>query len=175
MKKIELSDFDMILDNCSIKKKLRSKLRFVSSTSFLTNEDWDDCELLAISDRTGTKGVLLLQPDSNFFVIPYEIKQGMVNSSGRAQAIICDLCLTWQSGIRAGSVTFPKPDSRSHTVSYLCCADLKCSAHVRTKTTASHISRSQLREDLTPEQRVYRLKNRLNTLINDFKIDPISF
>lgn len=160
MKKLSLDDFTMLIADEPIKPRLKKELRFVASTENISDEEWADRELLAVTDRTGTKGVLLVLLNDTIRVVPYEMKLGIKSSTtGRSQSIICDFCRTWQAGDRAGSITFAK--SRVSSVSYLCCADLKCSMHVRNKTQAAHTSRAQLREDLSIEQRVDRLRTRL--------------
>ncbi len=171
MKKRELDEFNELLDRATIKSKLKKELRFVTSVAEISDEEWDERELLAISDRTGNKGVLLVSLDDDFYVLPYELKSSLVSSTGYTQSIICDFCRTWQSGSRAGSISFPL--SRTSSISYLCCGDLKCSMHVRTKTSAAKVSRSQLREDLTIEQRVDRLKTRMKRFISKLPYEPI--
>jgi hypothetical protein len=165
--------FDRLITEAPIKPRLKRELRFVASTERMTPEDWAETELLAIADRNGNKGVLLLAPDEALYVLPYELSRGLAGQkSGRPQPIICDFCRTWQSG-GAGSITFRKDGLTANSVSYLCCADLGCSGHVRTKTAASKVSRAQLREDLTDLQRVERLKGRLRELIARFELDPL--
>jgi hypothetical protein len=160
MRKLTLSTFNELIAESSIKPRLKSELRFINSTEHLSDEEWEERELLAITDRNGNKGVLLVSLDEDFYMLPYEIKTGIVSSStGRSQSVICDFCQTWQYGNKSGSISFVK--SKKSNVSYLCCADLKCSMHVRNKTIEAKTSRSQLREDLTTEQRIERLKNRV--------------
>jgi hypothetical protein len=172
MKKLTLPQFNAIIDGRSLKPRLKADLRFVTYTENLSDEEWNDRELLAIADRNNAKGVLLVSLDEEFYVIPYEFKSGITSSTtGRSQSIICDFCQTWQYGDKAGSISFPK--SRTETVSYICCADLKCSMHVRTITPASKVSRAQLREDITPEQRIERLKLRLKRFLSALPYEPI--
>src|SRR6185437_10684353 len=146
-----------------------------SSISGMNDEDWHETELLAITDRNNTKGALLIAPDDIVHAAAYEISRGIANKqTGRAQPIICDFCRTWQTGSNAGRITFQKDTRSLHSISFLCCADLKCSQHVRDKTNASHTSRAQLREDLTSEQRVTRLKERLRQILIDLSLEPIN-
>ncbi|HJP81845.1 MAG TPA: FBP domain-containing protein [Candidatus Saccharimonadales bacterium] len=164
--------FDRLIAEASIKPRLKRELRFMASTEWMTKHDWLETELLAIADRSGNKGVLLLAPDDDLYILPYERSRGLAGQkSGRTQPIICDFCRTWQSG-GAGSITFTKDRSTVNSVSYLCCADLECSRNVRTKTAAATVSRAQLREDLTDLQRVERLKGRLRELIARFELSP---
>ncbi len=172
MNKLSLAEFSSLIETQSLKPRLKSELRFVASTESISDEEWADRELLAISDRNGNKGVLLVSQDDLLYVLPYEFKSGITSSStGRSQSIICNFCQTWQYGDKAGSISFTK--SRTTNVSYLCCADLKCSMHVRTKTLAAHTSRAQLREDLTNEQRIERLETRLKRILSELPVEPI--
>lgn len=107
-----------------------------------------------------------MQPDDTPSIIAYELAQGVAaKSTGRAQPVICDFCRTWQRGSNAASITL-QPDYRSNaSTTFLCCADLDCSRHVRTLTAAAKMSRAQLREDLNDSGRVERLKDRLRQII----------
>jgi hypothetical protein len=172
MKTLNQDEFKEILDKAPVKARLKSELKFVSSTSKI-KDVWDDCELIAISDRTGNKGVLLMQPEDKLFITQYELSNRIIDSgTGRDRSIICDLCYTWQRGSKAASITFRQPGSKN-SVSWLCCGDLNCSQHVRTQTSAGVVSRSQLREDLTNEDRVARLKNILQDKIKQLGLQPI--
>jgi len=171
MKKLDIDTFTELLTLSPIKPRLKRELRFVTSTADLTDQQWDDRELLPIADRSGNNGVLLVSLDDDFYILPYEFKRGITSSvTGRNQSIICDFCQTWQNGSNAGSITFPK--DRNSTVSYLVCGDLKCSLHVRTQTKEAHTSRAQLREDVTIEQRVTRLKRRVAGFITNLPYSP---
>lgn len=166
MKKLTLSEFNELIANSGIKPRLKSELRFVSSTEQLSDEEWADRELLSITDRNGNKGVLLVWLDNTLSVLPYEMKFGITSAStGRSQSVICDFCQTWQYGNKAGSISFAK--SRTSSVSYLVCGDLKCSMHVRNKTKEAWTSRAQLREDMSIEQRVERLNERLSIFLKE--------
>lgn len=174
MKALDLEQFNQLIARAQLKPRLKRELRFINSTSTMTAEDWLEAELLSITDRTGNKGVLLLSPDDDIYVLPYELSRGIANrQTGRAQPIICDFCRTWQAGNSAGSISFRKDKQSLNSVGFLCCGDLACSQHVRSKTNASRTSRAQLREDLTNEQRVERLKGRLRQIIADLGLEPI--
>ncbi len=159
----------------NIKPRLKRELRFVTSVSRMADEDWLNAELVAVTSRDGNKGVLLLSPDESVYVLPYELSRGLASRlTGRAQPIICDFCRTWQAGSGAGSISFRKDKRSINSVSFLCCADLRCSWHVRSKTNASRTSRAQLREDMTDEQRAARLMRRLQQLVLDLGLEPAS-
>lgn len=156
----------------SLKPRLKRELRFVTSTADFSEDDWASRELVAISDRSGNKGVLIISIDSGLYLVPYELKSGITSSStGRSQSIICDFCQTWQYGDKSASITFAV--NAKTNVSYLCCGDLKCSLHVRTMTNAAHTSRAQLREDLTNEKRIARLKSRLEGYVEKIGASPV--
>ncbi len=157
----------------TIKPRTKRGLRFVASTTHIDPEQWRELELVNIADRTGTKGVLLLEPDATIFVVPYELSGRSPDRAGRIQPIICDFCKTWQSGSNSGRITFYKDPRSNNSVAFLCCADLACSNHVRTKTKLSIRSRAQLRENLTNGQRIERLKDRLRILIDDMELAPL--
>ena len=163
---LDVERFNQIMEASTVRPRLKRELRFVTSTAHMSDTDWLDSEMIAIKDRSGNNGVLIVELDSGMYVLPFSSKGLSVSATtGRAQPVICDLCVTWQSGSRAGSITFIGAKKASSNVAYLCCADLACSKHVRTRTDASKISRAQLREDLDNEQRVARLKLRLEDMM----------
>lgn len=162
MKTLDQATFETLLTQVAMKPRLKKDLKFVASTAYLS-DDWSDYELIPISDRTGSFGVLLVQLGEELYVAPYELSRRIVDSStGRDRAIICDFCYTWQPGSNAASIIFTHAETK-HSIRLLCCGDLRCSQHVRTITRASKVSRTHLRENLTNEARVARLKSRLLT------------
>lgn len=174
MRKITQELFLKLLDDAAIRPRVKREVRFTTSVGHLDDEAWARTELLPVSDRAGNKGVLLLQStEQNMYIVSYEISRGITSSTGKAQAIICDLCRTWQTGSRSGSVTLQKPGRDTGSITFLCCADLACSQHVRNLTSASRTSRSQLREDLDNDQRVARLKKRLEEISNLLHLAPV--
>ena len=175
MKKYDLPQFNELIEKSTIKPRLKRELRFTTSTAHLSDEEWYTAELLPVTDRSGNTGVLIIEFDDTTYVLPAEFKKGITSSvTGRSQPIICDFCKTWQSGSRAGTIVFTNINKTSNTIGYLCCADLRCSNHVRTKTDASKMSRAQLHEDMTNEQRVERLKVQLKGIIKNIHALPIS-
>jgi len=172
---LDLERFNRIIEASPVKPRLKRELRFVTSTSHMTDSDWLQTEMIAVKDRSGNNGVLIVELDSGMYVLPFSVKSLSVSATtGRAQPVICDLCVTWQSGSRAGSITFIGAKKSSSNVAYLCCADLACSQHVRTRTDASKISRAQLREDLDNEQRVSRFKTRLEDMMKYLQAIPVN-
>lgn len=167
--------FNDLIKQAYVKPRLKKEVRFVASTANLSDSDWEERELLSIADRTGSKGVLLIQPDEELFIISYEISNGLTDkSTGRSKPVICDFCRTWQAGNNAARITFRKDLQSLNSSTFLCCADLACSSHVRGKTLAAKNSRAQIREDLNNEQRVERLKNYLRNFITEMELKPVS-
>ncbi len=173
MQKISHETFQALMVQASIRPKLRREVRFMQAVASLSDEDWSNTELLAIADRSGNKGVLLLDDGQNVYAAAYEVSRGLVSASGKAQPIICDFCRTWQTGTRSGSVTLTKPVRGSGSVTFLCCADLHCSRHVRNLTSAAKTSRSQLREDMTVDERVARLRGRISEISQVVGLVPV--
>jgi len=166
MRQLTPDSFKELIDGASIRPRVKREVRFTTSAANMDDEAWEQTELLAISDRAGNKGVLLLSGTADAtYAFAYELSRGITSTTGRAQAIICDFCRTWQTGSRSGSVTLSKPERGAGSVSFLCCADLECSRHVRTLTDASHTSRAQLREDMDTDQRIARLKRRIEEVV----------
>lgn len=128
-----------------------------------------------MTDRSGDQGVLVLEPDETLYIIPFEITKGITNKrTGRSTPVICDFCKTWQPGGNVGRITFKKDPKSQNSTTYLCCADLDCSRNVRTKTNASLISRAQIHEDLTDDQRVERLKKWLRNFIIEMDLEALA-
>ncbi|MNQ89913.1 hypothetical protein D3C85_1052370 [compost metagenome] len=140
----------------------------------MEKQDWNILEILEVPARDGKSGVLIIEIDDRLYVTPYELSVGIGNkTTGQLKPVICDLCRTWQTGSRAGAVTF-RIDQRSlNSITFLCCADLKCSLHVRGRTSSARTSRAQLREDITDEYRVQRLRAKLKTLVERLELDPL--
>lgn len=138
----------------NVKPRLRRELRFVPEEI----TDWHDRDFLAVMNRSNTEGVLVLEGHA----VPFRLQARKPGASGRTEAIICDFCATWQRGSNSASIAFTREKS---TQTFLCCGDLLCSLHVRDKTQASKLSRTQLRENNTVEERVARLRARLSELV----------
>lgn len=173
MRKITAEQFQALLAKALIKPRIKREVRFANSVSHLDDNAWAQTEILPISDRAGNKGILLLKADDDsVFMASYELSRGITSSTGKAQPIICDFCRTWQTGSRSGSITLDKPGRDTGSISFLCCADLECSKHVRNLTSASKTSRSQLREDMTPEQRIARLEGRIQEISSLLGLTP---
>jgi hypothetical protein len=175
MRKITQELFQTLLDGASIRPRIKREVRFTTSVAHLDDESWARTELLPIADRAGNKGILLMQQGEQICMVAYEISRGITSSTGKAQPIICDFCRTWQTGSRSGSITLYKPGRDAGSISFLCCADLECSKHVRNLTSAARTSRAQLREDIDNDQRVARLKQRLQEVSELLGLEPQPF
>ena len=149
-------------DECSnrlvesrIKPRLRKVLRFTPELIV----DWESRDFLAVTDKSGNEGVLLYGD----ITAPFTLSARVAHRGGRVAAVICDICATWRRGPESAVITFQKSDRRS--VSYLVCGDLDCSLHVRGLTNVGVLSRSQIREDITPQRRIERLCARLSAML----------
>lgn len=147
---------DALLKVHRISKRLQRDIRYVPEEIANINER----DFLAARTKSGAEGVLLYGNK----VIPFSISKRSANTKGRIEAIICDICATWRRGTDSAVITFQKSDKV--TISHLVCADLDCSLHVRSLTDASRVSRTQLREDILPKQRVERLQKRLSDMLS---------
>ena len=172
MRTLDQDSFNDLLKHTTIKPRIISELKFVKSVENLA-EDWSNYELLSITDRTNEKGILLLEPATDLYAVQYELSKKVIDfKSGRRRAIICDFCYTWQSGSNAASITFSTGNSK-RKVRFICCADLRCSMHVRTMTREAVMSRAQLHENMTNEDRILRLKDKLRDKITQLELTPI--
>lgn len=147
-----------LLDAARIKPRIKRDLRFVPEEI----TDWADRDFLAVTNRSRSEGVLVL-PFKEMRIIPFQLHSRQANKAGRVEAIICDFCATWQRGSNSAVISIQRAGS---TASFLCCADLDCSLHVRTKTPAGVLSRTQLRENNSIEERIERLRARLEDKLN---------
>ncbi|MFZ1258005.1 MAG: FBP domain-containing protein [Candidatus Saccharimonas sp.] len=155
MKLPDANDLMTTLKHERIKPRIIRELRYVPSE--ITQADERD--FLAIMNKSRSEGVLLFN-GSNY---AFSLARKAASSMGRTDGIICDICATWQRGSNAARITLPKGDNR--TVSYLVCADLDCSLHVRDLTPESKLSRAQLREHISPTSRIERLHKNLQKIL----------
>jgi hypothetical protein len=155
MNLISRDDLKQRMEVARIKSRIRRNIRFVPEEI----SRWEDRDYLAVMDKPRHDGVLLYGDDA----VPFSLSARQPNANGRVEAIICDICATWRRGTESASITFQK--NATSTVSYLVCADLDCSLHVRSLTDAARLSRTQLREDITPEARIERLNKKLQSIL----------
>ena len=169
MNAITKENFVSLLRQVHVKPRLARELRFVPEEV----QDWENREVLAVTNRSGSEGLLLIDL-GRFYVLPFTMSRGIANKqTGRATPITCDFCYTWQRGGSAGSITFTRAED-GHTFTFLCCKDLNCSLHVRDKTAAAVLSRTQLHEDITVGQRVERMRKKLAGVVATLKTTPIN-
>ncbi|HEU5121698.1 MAG TPA: FBP domain-containing protein [Candidatus Saccharimonadales bacterium] len=162
MKTLTRDEFANLLNEANVKPRLKRELRFVPEE--ITN--WEIRDFLAVTTKGGGEGVLIV-PHEHTYVVPFQLQRRRPNDAGRTEAIICDICATWQRGSNSAIITFFKEKS---SMSYLCCADLLCSLHVRDLTPASTLSRTQLREHNTTEDRIERLLARLQQILSNLDL-----
>jgi len=146
--------FSELLKERRISKRLVRDIRYVPEE--ITNSE--DRDFIAVFNKSGNEGVLLFEG----VVVPIERMKRSPNKAGRVEAIICDICATWQRGTNSAVLALRRSGERSS--SYLVCADLDCSLHVRDLTDASKLSRAQLREHITVPDRIVRLCTRLRAI-----------
>ena len=171
MRTITPSDFDRYVRQLRLGGNLKRRLSAASLSA--QDDNQADREMLAVPTKDGNAGVLLIALDERIYGMPYEINDIRDAVTGRSKPIICDFCKTWQAGPRAGYIVFRTKRASSNVIGFLCCADLQCSLHVRDKTTAAKTSRSQLREDVTVDQRVARLQSKLAAVIERLDLQPL--
>lgn len=174
MRVLDIENINSCIDQSVAKRSLKKNIRPAPIVMTMQPEDWDNLDFLAIPTRSGQGGVLIIDIDNNVYATPYELSPLKSDKvTGRLKPVICDFCKTWQAGSRAATISFPT-DRRSHnSIGFLCCTDLRCSLHVRDKTADSKTSRAQLREDITAEERIQRLRNKLKGLINRLQLQQI--
>lgn len=161
MKQLTTDMVAHLFDEHAIRKKLKSELKL----NLDLIDDWEQRDFIALMDRHQSKGVLIAELDDGY-VVPFQLQPRRPSSvTGRTEAIICDFCATWQRGSSSATITFQRTDKSTRT--YLCCADLLCSLHVRNLTRQAQLSRTQLREQITPERRVERLRKNLSAILSD--------
>jgi hypothetical protein len=174
MNSITSEQFDDLLKAAPIKPRFKRDVKFGASTERLDDGAWSETELLPIWNKSVQGGILLLQPQDTLYMVPFEAVRPASQMGGRVKPVICDFCYTWQASGRGGFITFYPDKSSLDTVSLLCCLDLRCSDHVRTKTPAAVQSRAQLREHISSEGRVERLQRKLQAFITRIDLQPIA-
>lgn len=144
-----------------VKPRLKRELRFVPEEI----SDWNDRDFIAVMNKSKTEGVLVTELGGQCYA-PFRLQKRAANSKGRVEAIICDFCSTWQRGSNSTVISFQKEKG---SVSFLVCGDLLCSLHVRGNTDAAKLSRTQLRETISVENRILRLQAKLETILQEVK------
>lgn len=153
MKPLDRQQFSLLITEALVKPRLKKELRFVPEEITA----WEERDFLAVFNKSRTEGVLIV-PFAHR-VVSFELRPLTPKSNGALPAaVICDFCVTWQRSAYVAAITFRKD---RHSITYLVCEDLECSRHVRGRTAASQLSRTQLREDISDEGRIERLRQRV--------------
>lgn len=158
VKAITRENLPALLREAAIKPRLTRELRFVPEEI----TDWEARDFIAVMNKSNTEGVLIAEFD-HLRIVPFRLRGRTANSMGRVEAIICDICATWQRGSHSAIISFTK---QKGSTSFLCCGDLLCSLHVRDKTAAAKLSRTQLRETISVPGRIERLQARLHGMVS---------
>lgn len=170
MKSFDVVDFEQIVKAAGVRGRLLRELRFAPEQ--ITH--WDEHEFIFVTDRTGDKGVLVIELDGQHYATSYELTRRVIDkATGRSKPITCDLCYTWRAGGDGARIRFIRVRDK-HSITLLCCGDLACSLHVRGKTAAAKLSRANLREDMTNEQRVMRLESKLRGFVKLLELQPLT-
>ncbi len=175
MKKIDIQEFNELMKKASyIRPKLKRELKFNNSIAGLSDEKWGCTEIMPIFDKSKNHGVLVVDFDDNEqYLVPFDLYTMSTNVIGRTKPIICDFCRTWRPGSESSSISFPKDKQSLNTTTFLCCGDLKCSMNSRGKTEASIRSRTQIREDISIDDKILRLRNKITEVIKDLGLKAI--
>lgn len=157
----------------TIVKAARITQRLARNIRFNPEQHWKSREFITASVKSGNEGVFVAEVENGLYALAYTLKRSLTDTrTGRSKPVVCDFCCTWQRGGNAASITFTRTDNTS--VTFLCCADLLCSLHVRGLTPQATLSRSQLREDITDDERISRLRKRLATRIETIGAEPVA-
>lgn len=149
---VSSEEFRSGLDAAMVKKRLRAELKY--SPEIIS--DWDTHDFLAVFTKTGREGVLVFEGR----YIPFSYIPS--KNTNVSKPVLCTICATWQRASSVATIRFSTP---SGSVQHLVCEELLCSSHVRALTAEGVFARAQMREDITSEGRVDRLKKRLNAMI----------
>jgi hypothetical protein len=128
----------------------------------LDERPWADLDFLGWSDPSFPgRGYLVVPRDDRLVGVALRYATG---GAGRAQ--MCAICLTTHTGGGVSLMTAHKAGEsgrRGNSVGTYMCTDLACSLYARNKKRPALGSR--YREDLTPEEKVERVRDNLNTFL----------
>ncbi|MEU1544419.1 FBP domain-containing protein [Nocardia sp. NPDC005745] len=128
----------------------------------LDERPWADLDFLGWSDPSFPgRGYLVVPQDERLVGVALRYATG---GTGRAQ--MCSICLTTHTGGGVALMTAHKAGEsgrRGNSVGTYMCTDLACSLYARNKKRPALGSR--YREDLTPEEKVERVRDNLNTFL----------
>jgi hypothetical protein len=161
MNKITLEEFNDMVKASYVKSRLKRELRYIPGEI----ANWELRDFITVTNKSGSEGVFIAVRNGRYVVLPFKLQKRAANTNGRVEAIICDICATWQRGSNSAAMTFIKERS---SITFLVCRDLDCSLHARDKTPEAVLSRTQLRESIVPSEKVKRLRARLLSMINTY-------
>ncbi|MGQ4614835.1 FBP domain-containing protein [Nocardia sp. R7R-8] len=128
----------------------------------LDERPWAELDFLGWSDPSlPGRGYLVVPQDDGLVGVALRYATG---GSGRAQ--MCTICLTTHTGGGVSLMTAHKAGEsgrRGNSVGTYMCTDLACSLYARNKKRPALGSR--YREDLTPEEKIERVRDNLNTFL----------
>ncbi|MGQ4597604.1 FBP domain-containing protein [Nocardia sp. R6R-6] len=128
----------------------------------LGERPWDDLDFLGWSDPSlPGRGYLVVPRDDRLVGVALRYATG---GTGRAQ--MCAICLTTHTGGGVSLMTAHKAGEsgrRGNSVGTYMCTDLACSLYARNKKRPALGSR--YREDLTPEEKVERVRDNMTTFL----------
>ncbi|MEV6253433.1 FBP domain-containing protein [Nocardia sp. NPDC051911] len=128
----------------------------------LDERPWADLDFLGWSDLSlPGRGYLVVPRDDRLVGVALRYATG---GTGRAQ--MCTICLTTHTGGGVSLMTAHKAGEsgrRGNSVGTYMCTDLACSLYARNKKRPALGSR--YREDLTPEEKIERVRDNLNTFL----------
>ena len=142
-------------------KKLIAELRMGP----LASMDWPNLDFFVLSDKSQRKGLLFYELGGRLTAVAYAITPKHPHRDGRNVPVICDICKTWRRGGATGLLTMAVVGDKRRSIGCYACLDLQCSLHVRNLTPQAILSRTQLREDIKPEERVARLHRNLQEIL----------
>jgi|GEM_PF-6594643 len=141
-----------VLANNGFQKKKLKEFRL----PVVFKDYWPEIEFAPFCDKAQTKGVLLFDDGNQLRAVKYELGKIKPNRDGISASILCDFCFTLRARNQTALITFDLNREKTKSVAHYCCADLQCSLHVRALTDAALRSKTQIREDITPEGRIDR-------------------
>ncbi|MGW4090440.1 FBP domain-containing protein [Nocardia sp. NPDC004750] len=128
----------------------------------LDERPWADLDFLGWSDPSlPGRGYLVAPRDDRLVGVALRYATG---GTGRAQ--LCTICLTTHTGGGVSLMTAHKAGEsgrRGNSVGTYMCTDLACSLYARNKKRPALGSR--YREDLTPEEKIERVRDHLDTFL----------
>lgn len=158
--------FEEIVSNIVKTKKFRDEFN-----SNYSEQACIDSEMYAIPRKDEAYGIVLLESDSDLYVLRFYRSGRVTDVSGRARTIICDFCSTRVSGNLASRIKFESIDKK-RSVYWLCCYQLNCSQNARGTTDTAKLSRVVIKETISNERRVDRLKSNISKLVKYLEINP---